>query len=777
VFRFRRRFLLVALTVLAGVLVAAAVVPAVAAWIRGLRARNEGVAVVEPWAASFVSPSTGYVLGTLGCGFETYDPAYGCRLVIVATRDAGASWRRVRAPQAPLVDNPFNGGVTGITFANARDGWLWGSQLWSTRDGGLHWTREHIAGQVMGLVVSGQWAYLSSSRPVGGPAMLLRGKVGAVGWSSVRTPDDDSLAQDAQTDGSPILVPVDDGVIAGFEHVDARRGSNLHVDVELWRTSGTTGWKELADVCGTSTSRGVKPPSLGVDSLSVDPADDLLAVCQSVKEETPAIEISSDDGRQFSPVQSPRAHDDARWSAGQVFASGRATTALATFPDSWLQVFHASHASRIHSLLIRTANGGRTWTTRSYADHGAGWGSLQFVSATIAWVIHGAPAAPVDQLMRTTNGGRTFRAIALPAIAFRAPPAPVTSATSGQFEPWSASFVSTSQGFVLGTKRCSWSLPNNGAPCRAILLTTSDAGAKWRTLSVPPVKLVADNETPDTVASVTFADRDDGWLAGSSLWATHDGGQHWTRIRVPGVPENSQLSDVVASGGWAYVALSTINGVTLLRTPADANDWQPVPGRLPNGKYAASEEALTADGGDAWLGLGLTGSPSYGLWKVRPGSALMYRGNPCSKAGPQHEGINGIAASTPNDVVISCGPGKLDTSTDGGAQLTPIRGPKGGDYISPMAAPPGRSNTIVMTWPSNYGFVVPPSTGASWIDETTNDGRIWKRVYYNDNLAGWGDLQFVSPRTGWIVQGYPGAVTDQLMRTTNAGATFTASHF
>jgi photosystem II stability/assembly factor-like uncharacterized protein len=523
---------------------------------------------------------------------------------------------------------------------------------------------------------------------------------------------------------------------------------------------------------------------LEVESLSGDPAGDLVAFCESAKAKTPTIELSSDDGRQFRPVSSPRGRDGALWSVGQVFAAGGPTAALALFPDSWLQIFRGRHASRIHSLLLRTANGGRTWTTRRYADHGSGWGPLQFVTPNIGWVIHGAPAAPVDKLLRTTNDGQTFTAIPMPAIPFRAPPAPVTSATNGQFEPWSASFVSISRGFVLGTKHCSWNLPNNAAECRAILLTTSDAGAKWQKLSVPPVSLDSDG-APSTVSSVTFADRDNGWLEGLSLWATHDGGHHWAQIRLPGFPENAhfealedpQLSDVVASGGWAYMALSTISRVTLLRTPVDANDWQPVPGKLPHGKFVASEEGLTKDGGDVWLGLGLTGSPSYGLWEAQPGSDLIYRGNPCRKAGPQHEGINGIAASTPNDVVISCGPGKLDTSTDGGAQLTPIPAPKGGDAFSPMAAPPGRSNTIVMTFPSNYGFGIPASTGRSWIDQTTNDGRTWKRVYYHDDLAGWADIQFLSPRTGWIIQGYPGAVTDQLMRTTNAGATFTATRF
>jgi photosystem II stability/assembly factor-like uncharacterized protein len=794
VFRFSRRYVLVAVAVFVGLLLAVVVVLATG-WLRREHFHTGRSAAVEPWAASFVSPSTGYVLGTVACHFESFNPGFGCRLVVVVTRDAGKSWSRLHVPSVPLVDNPYDGGVTGITFANLRDGWLWGSQVWSTQDGGLHWRRAHIAGQVTGLLVSGRRAYVSSQLPIDGPT-LLRSSIGGAAWRPVGTPHNDSLVQEAQSDGSPLLVPVSNGVIAGFDDVYARRGVTAYARVELWRTGAATRWEKLADVCTTNTTRGVaagSPDNLttgpggttgttgsvaagsqGVDSLSAGPRGDLLAVCSSGSGKAPSLELSTDGGRHFRRVPTSSRLDADSWS--EVFSAGRPGTALATFPASWLQIFHIRHAARIHSLMFRTANGGRTWTTRSYTDDGSGWGPLQFISPNVGWVIRGAPGAPVDQLLRTTNDGAAFHAVPLPAVSFRGPREPVTRPLTNAFEPWSTSFVSTSRGFVLGTRRCSWSLGSADGACRATLLATSDAGAKWQTLPVPRVSLAEVNETPATVTSVTFADRDDGWLAGASLWATHDGGQHWTRIAIPGPPESALLSDVVASGGWAYVALSTINRVTLLRTPVGADDWQAVPGNLPHGKYGADVEALTAVGGNVWLGLGVTGSPEYQLWEARPGSALIYRGNPCAKAGPQHIGINSMTATSPNDLVISCGPGKLDTSTDGGAHLTPVPAPKGGDYLAPMASPPGRPDTIVMTWPSNYGGVAPPSNRPSWIDQSANDGRTWTRVYYHDGLAGWGDPQFVSPEDGWIIHGYPGT-TDQLMRTTNAGATFTAIRF
>ena len=251
---------------------------------------------------------------------------------MVATHDGGEGWRRIHVPSVSLVDNPYDGGVTGITFANPRDGWLWGSQVWSTRDGGLHWTRAHVAGQATGLVVSGQWAYMSSQLPTDGPTTLLRSKVGGSAWRPVGTPHNDSLAQQAQSDGSPLLVPVNNGVIAGFDDIYAHRGVNDYVRVELWRTSGATGWEELTDMCDTNTTSGLaagSPGSLsavpggdpgttgsvaagspGVDGLSAGPGGDLLAVCGSAGGHAPLLELSTDSGRHFRrvPTSAP-----ARW--------------------------------------------------------------------------------------------------------------------------------------------------------------------------------------------------------------------------------------------------------------------------------------------------------------------------------------------------------------------------------------------------------------------------------------------------------------------------------
>jgi photosystem II stability/assembly factor-like uncharacterized protein len=296
------------------------------------------------------------------------------------------------------------------------------------------------------------------------------------------------------------------------------------------------------------------------------------------------------------------------------------------------------------------------------------------------------------------------------------------------------------------------------------------------------------NETPGSVTSITFADARNGWLSGAGLWATHDGGHHWTQIRLPGVPLQTTLGNVVTDGKWSYTTLNTASGtalnnlrlgVTLMRSPIGANDWKPVPGKLPSpGKTpieGISPEGLAALDGSTWLGLGWSGG--YGVWEVQRGRPMTYRSDPCTLAGPNHGGILSMAASTSSDIIVSCFPGKLINSTDGGSRFVAVPGPKGGDGGFPMASPLGSPHTIVITDPSNYGFTFPTINRPSWIDRTVDDGRTWKRTYYQDKNAGWADLQFESASDGWVVHGYPGGSVDQLMRTTNAGTTFTPVNF
>src|SRR5580692_4190648 len=102
-------------------------------------ARPPGGPVPAGFAATsvtWVSPQEAFVLGTAPC-------AHAPCTSIVRTLDRGASWVGVPAPVVPLGDPYANAGqpaAWGIRFASPDEGFVFGSGLWVTTDGGEHWT-------------------------------------------------------------------------------------------------------------------------------------------------------------------------------------------------------------------------------------------------------------------------------------------------------------------------------------------------------------------------------------------------------------------------------------------------------------------------------------------------------------------------------------------------------------------------------------------------------------------------------------------------------------
>src|SRR4051812_21852159 len=78
----------------------------------------------------------------------------------------------------------------------------------------------------------------------------------------------------------------------------------------------------------------------------------------------------------------------------------------------------------------------------------------------------------------------------------------------GRFAPAAASFVSSSRGWVLGTRGC--------IDCAA-LTTTTDGGRRWIPLPAPPRRLSSTLSATNGVRDVKFADRRNGFLFGPAL--------------------------------------------------------------------------------------------------------------------------------------------------------------------------------------------------------------------------------------------------------------------
>jgi hypothetical protein len=348
---------------------------------------------------------------------------------------------------------------------------------------------------------------------------------------------------------------------------------------------------------------------------------------------------------------------------------------------------------------------------------------------------------------------------------------------SATFQPWASSFVSPASGFALGGIGCRFGVNGAQQPCKPVVVATSDAGGSWRRLSAPPTLLqwILTSAGGPAVRAITFADSRDGWLYSPSLWATHDGGAHWTRTGVKGL-----VVSVVVGGGWAYAAVDEATGIgaetpSLLRSPVNRDDWQPV-GSLP-GSIATGDGGwlLAASGGSVWAGTVPTPTSTSDpvLWRSVDGAPWQRLGNPCGSGS-----LASLTASSASDVVMLCGGGTLQiaTSSDGGANTQRVPAPGKDAFGGPLAAPLNTSKIIVFAYPLREPSLVLPSVSRSWLDRTADSGKSWTGSPYSDH-AGWADLQFSSPTVGWVTHGYPGATVDQLMRTTDAGASFKPVRF
>lgn len=208
------------------------------------------------------------------------------------------------------------------------------------------------------------------------------------------------------------------------------------------------------------------------------------------------------------------------------------------------------------------------------------------------------------------------------------PPVPANFAVS------SVTFVSTSDGWVIGPAgipgHCTG--PNPGI-CTS-LAATSDGGATWHGVPAP---VSGSPSGARGVSQIRSLNGRDGWAFGPQLYATHDGGHTWAKIATHGMRVTSL--ETVAGRAFAVWARCTGGGpdfaanctsFSLYSAPASAGQWSPVPGAtgLTSGKTPAAASAQ----------LVLTGSRGYLLAP----DGVVYAGPVTGGAGWQPAASNGV---------------------------------------------------------------------------------------------------------------------------------------
>lgn len=330
----------------------------------------------------------------------------------------------------------------------------------------------------------------------------------------------------------------------------------------------------------------------------------------------------------------------------------------------------------------------------------------------------------------------------MPAAPLPAPAPPAGGPVPAGFAPRSVTYVSTAEGWVLGTAPC------GSPPCTSIVRTT-DGGSSWAGIPAPRT---------DGVRFLRFATELDGWAFGPDLWSTHDGGAHWKQQPYGLSAGSAPIVALEAASGVAYA----LNGRgTLMRTEVGQDDWQTVKTlRIP----VVNQGSIVLQGRAAWVLA--SGAGSNDATASEDGLTWRTLDPPCDTPV--------LAASSPTEVVVSCQLGSaagsqrksVYVSHDAGATFRRVTdAPLGGIMLSIASAD---RSTIVMA----------ATSGASFLYASFDGGETWSTVL-NDSTGGAPliDLGFTTPVQGVVVEGQAGPKPGIFYRTTDGGHTWSATPF
>jgi photosystem II stability/assembly factor-like uncharacterized protein len=314
---------------------------------------------------------------------------------------------------------------------------------------------------------------------------------------------------------------------------------------------------------------------------------------------------------------------------------------------------------------------------------------------------------------------------------------PVPSAAGGpvpaNFQPTSVTFVGLDTGWAIGQA----GTPGHCATqyCTS-LARTDDAGDTWTGVPAP---LAGAPNGATGVSGIRFLNLSDGWAFGPELFATHNGGQTWTRIGTHGM----RVTDVETAGDRAFALFASCTGggaafaasctsFTLYSSPAGSDDWAPVgpstSGLTPGPRTVDGKEV---PGQADAASIVLTGTTGYLL---APDS-MLYAGPvngsapwqavarvPCRTGTAQADGQPAgvlLGATNATNLIFACTPSAtvggmqkklIFTSADGGASWSEAYVAPAAGVAASLAASP--AETLIVG--TNQGIDVLPAGSTSW---------------------------------------------------------------
>lgn len=325
---------------------------------------NPVPAAFQPVSASFVAASWGVVLGGLGCHGQQACPA---RLAV--TSDGGSRWQFMNTPSVWL--NVHTPQVNEVVFATRQTGYLYdqygSKKIWVTHNAGATWRTVTLNAPVSAVASAGGWSYAVAGNSL---------------WQT-RT------SQDMWT-----RIPHVKGSILGVGGHTAWFGSNTSI------ATSSNGWRRSFKFSCP------KPHTVwGLAGISAANSSDVAFFCANFQGmfHTNKLVLTSTNGGKTTSVAGKQAPMEGDPNGFAVPPGNPSEFVIAVVTPG-------------QSYLARSVNGGHTWTQFNApgTSGGTNLSSLAFASTKVGdVVVGGLGQIGSDRLLRTTNGGRTWKYVRL----------------------------------------------------------------------------------------------------------------------------------------------------------------------------------------------------------------------------------------------------------------------------------------------------------------------------------------------------------------------------
>jgi photosystem II stability/assembly factor-like uncharacterized protein len=316
-----------------------------------------------PQSFTAISELTWWVVGPAPCSLVGLQPPCGA---ILRTTDGGRNFTALEAPRATLAGRLSSSGYSQIRFADMRNGFAYGPDLYATHDGGTTWAPVDAGGDVIDLAIADGEVYATVSPNGSDSGRLMRSPVGQDQWTKVAAAGE--VSGGLWVLGNEVIVQSGNG---------GGSGADLLVSTDGGASFG---------------SAPAPSPGLPCDFQAQSPPI-IWAQCATGTES--GVWRSTDSGKNF------------------VTAHG---SGLPPLPNSAV-LGAASDTTAVvgYQQLYRTSDAGASWTPTGPSGV-AQWTYVGFTDAThgVALGYLGSIAPANQRLYYTTDGGQTYHLVPLP---------------------------------------------------------------------------------------------------------------------------------------------------------------------------------------------------------------------------------------------------------------------------------------------------------------------------------------------------------------------------